>query len=384
MLARRLCRIVSIVLLSVLVASTAWAQYKITGDNGDMALDATLRLLMTEQEAWEGVDPAKTDRDRLFVESARFGLRGTYLEDIAWRMEWELRAHDQTGNGVVAKDLWLAWSPRPGLGLKAGQMKVPFSRKLMVSRKTVDSIDLPIAASGFVPKRDIGLLGTLRSADKRWSLAAGVFQGAGDNESADDVKGSKMLAARAEAAPWGPLPNSEGDWERSPEPLLLAGAGVVWSDDVDPAAVPAPDDESWTPPAVLRTIVGEKLLYGADLSFRCRGVFLNAEVSRARLTWDEDAVLAGRRHEATGLILQASYVFAGLNLEPRVMYDSFDPDDGAEDDVLKTVTWGLNWLPRGHRLKLMAEYVDRLEKVDGADRGWDEDEFRLLAQIYIH
>lgn len=365
----------ALILCSAAPAARA-ASYVLSGPAGEMSFEAALRVLMIEQENVSGL--AGTDSDDLVNQSARLGLRGSHGPDLTWRLEWEMRGHEQ-GNDLIAKDLWFAWSPDPRLILRFGQMKVPFGRRFLVSTKRLATTVLPDAAKPFVPGRDIGAMAVAGGADRMWRLSLGVFQGAGDNASRDDRKHGRMLAARLECAPLGPTPAGEGDPGHSPAPRLLIGAAAVRSDDAPGLGA---DADIGVP---LRAIDGEKLLYGADVSLFWRGVFAAAEWSRARLDWDADAaVAAGRRYHAAGLVLQAAWSIPGSKLQPRIMYDSFDPDDGAGGDARKTLTWGVNWLPRGHDFKIMAEYRDRLEMNDEVGDAWSEDEFRLLAQIWIH
>ena len=357
-------------------AVPAAAGYTVTGPDGDISFDATLRLMTTDQH---DVSPLSVvDSDDLYTQVARFGMRGSYLDDLSWRMEWEMRGHED-GNDLNPLDLWFAWSPNPRLQVRFGQMKVPFGRKYLVSTKRLNTASVPDAAGNFVPRRDVGALGSINSACGLYKLSLGVFQGAGVNESADDAKHSKMLAGRLEGTPFGAVPKGEADLKHSPEPRLLLGAGVVWSDDAPGLGI---TDITGAP---LRAIDGERTLFGADASLYWRGIYASAEFSRSSMDWDQDAAIdAGRSYDATGLVLQANYFIRGLNLQPRVMYDSFDPDDGADGDVRKTMTWGLNWLPHGHEFKLMAEYLDRLEMNDYLGDRWSSNEFRLVAQIWVH
>jgi len=361
------------ILLSVAPAA---AGYTVSGPDGDISIDATLRLMTTDQH---DVSPLSVvDSDDIFTQVARFGMRGSYLDDLSWRMEWEMRAYEND-NDLQALDLWFAWSPDSRLNLKFGQMKVPFGRKYLVTCKRLSTTSVPEAAGTFVPRRDVGALGSLSSDCGLYKLSLGVFQGAGSNESGDDAKHSKMLAGRLEGTPFGTIPKGEVDLKHSAEPRLLLGAGVVWSDDAPGLGI---GDDIGAP---LRAIDGERTLYGVDASLFWRGFYASAEISRSNMQWDDDAIInAGRDYDATGLVLQANYFISGLNLQPRVMYDSFDPDDGYDGDARKTMTWGLNWLPHGNEFKVMAEYLDRLEMNDAVGDGWKRNEFRLLAQIWIH
>jgi hypothetical protein len=45
------------------------------------------------------------------------------------------------------------------------------------------------------------------------------------------------------------------------------------------------------------------------------------------------------------------------------------------------VTYGLNFLPRGHNMKLMLNYYQRLKKRSADRRGWKEDDLQLLWQV---
>lgn len=326
-----------------------------------------LQFLATARDEFE--EEEGEEHDRFSIRSARFGVKGEGPGDFGYELSWELRSHGEEGGAVEARDLRIVFEPRRSLEFHAGQFRVPFGRKRSIPSHRLLTIERPGVAGDFVPGRDIGIMARLRSPGGNYVFHGGVFTGAGPNRSRDDEKGEPLWAARVELAPLGMPGRTEGHHGKSRSPRIVIGAGWTSSDDGGP-----PEDD----PEYLRTIAGRKRMAGVDGTLKFRGLFLSWEWCRAY--FDPDG---GPDFEAGGHVAQAAYFIRPLRLEPRIMFDRFDPSDFVEGDAEKTVTAGVNLILRGGRVKLMLERADhhRLDASD--DRGWKEDETRLMLQVVI-
>ncbi len=351
----------------ILAAPPVRAQFEVVGENGTMEFTGRLRIMAVEREEFDGDDDQ--DHDRIFVQQARIGIQGDYLDDFEYELEFELRGYIEDGSPMEAKDLFLAYSPRTEIKLYAGQFRTPFGRMRTIPRSKLITTRRPGVGGDFLPGRDVGGMIRLRSFDKKYMFRGGIFTGAGPNRSDDDRLGKKLLVGRVEIMPLGMVRKSEGDSEYTRELRVHMGAGFASSEDAEFA-----DDD----PEYLRTIPGRKDIYGFDFTLKCKGLFLNYEENHASFEPDP-----GRDFDAGGYLVQASYYWDRGRLEPRIMYDEFNPSSNTANDTEKTVTYGLNFYPHGRLLNLMLEYADH-HKLNSPDtRGWDENEIRFLLQVSI-
>ncbi|MFH1680849.1 MAG: porin [Candidatus Eisenbacteria bacterium] len=355
-------------LIIILNAAPLRADLALESEDFTLKFDGRLRIGYIER--YESGENESSANDRFLVEKAWLGFNGTCFDDFSYEMLWELRGYLEEGGPVEAKNIRIMYSPHKSLRFHLGQFKVPFGRKFIVAWPSRNSILLPAVAGSFLPQRDVGLMAQMSALDGKCGLYSGVFTGQGSNRKRDDGAGKKLYVARIEATPLGSAPKSEGDAEMSPGLRLVLGAGYASSEDAEPPAKEA---------AYLRTIDGKKELIGFDVTLKYKGLFLSYENNHAKLEPE-----AAPEFEAGGFLVQGSYFVRSLKLEPRVMYDEFDPSDSAAGDKEKTVTYGVNVLLHDGEMKIMLEYADHHKLDDGDERGWTEDELRLMVQMTIH
>lgn len=149
----------------------------------------------------------------------RFSLRGSAGDG---RLTFGVQLNT-TPAALELLDLWLGFSPTPGVTLKAGQLKTPFTRHRAGSFQTLPLVDWSLAAVHFGAERQLGLLLALRRGHSR--SAFGVFSGTN----------ARASFARGVAELYGvPLVNrSDFRVEAPPEPIhpeLFARTGFALTD----------------------------------------------------------------------------------------------------------------------------------------------------------
>ncbi|MFA7331692.1 MAG: porin [Candidatus Delongbacteria bacterium] len=368
-----------------LLAPLAQAQYSLTHPRGRVELEARLRTAWHHRWLFPGDEDH--NKDRFYVESARLKFSGQqYRFRLAWELQLELRGHngleretgqEQDHQGLEARDLHLSWLPSDQLTLRMGQQKVPYGRKQLIPEHAQSIVRRPEVVNDFLPGRDRGLLLRARTPVRDWTGWLGVFTGNGENHKYDDPAGRPLYAARLEWAPLGELGGEEGDFSHSKRLRVLAGVNLAQSRDKAPALEDPRD--------YLRTIDGEKLLYGGDFSAKWRGWQGTLEFDHARLRPD-----SGDGYRAGGYMAQLQYAWrlpwnalAGWVLEPVVAYDEFNPNHRRADDTMRGLTTGINLLPDGHDFKIMLDWLHRFKLREGDANPWKEDELRLLVQLRV-
>ncbi len=366
-------RIALVLAALMLVPSILKAQFILEYPDGELQISGRIRSAFAYRFYPSDADNHK--KNRFYVHQARIKLEGEMFDVFEYELQIEARGYD---NGEIAKDLYLEYKPTSTFTLRAGQFKVPFSRTRMISTSKLVLTTRPAVADEFVPGRDRGVMLRLRTSDRKYVLYTGVFSGNGDNTKNDDKLGKPLFAVRAEAAPLGKIPKTEGDIEMTPSPRFLIGVNATYSDDAGPTEEDYP-----------RTIRGRKMLFGADFTFKYRGFYFKFETNYAKLqpfTSIFPIQLDTSYFYAGGFLVTASYYIPSLKLEPVIQYDQFDPQTHSlgkfSNAVERTITFGLNYHPFGHDFKIMANYFKRLPYPDGTEP-WKPSELRIIAQLMI-
>lgn len=376
-----------LLLLLLAAAQDGRTQYSLTRPRGRIELEARLRTAWHHRWLFPGESDPDHNKDRFYVESARLKFSGLqYRFHMAWEIQLEARGynglereagHEEDFSGVEARDLHLSWVPSDQFTLRMGQQKVPYGRKQLVPEHAESIVKDPEVVDEFLPGRDRGLLLRARTPVRDWTLWAGVFSGNGENRKYDDPAGRPLWTTRLEWAPLGEFSAEEGDFSHARRPRLLAGLNVAQSRDRRPVLEDPLD--------ALRTIDGEKLLYGGDLSLKWRGWSTCFEFDHARLRPD-----AGGEFRAGGYLVQAGHALRlpwaatrGWVLEPVLEYDEFNPDSRRRHDTRRSLLAGLNLMPDGHDLKIMLDWMHRFKLNEGDANPWKEDELRLIVQLRV-
>lgn len=94
-------------------------------------------------------------------------------------------------------DAYLGLNFSDTFNLRLGQFKVPFDLFNMINDRAQMFVEAPVGTDLFSPKRDVGIMYTGNSKDKRITWNLGVFNGAGSNKPQND-NSKQMIAARIE------------------------------------------------------------------------------------------------------------------------------------------------------------------------------------------
>jgi len=133
-------------------------------------------------------DDRETDASTFLIRRARPIISGKLTDTISYRLMADF------GQGrTTIEDAWVEARVTPRVVLRGGKFKVPFGQERLQS-----AVDLPFTerslANNLAPNRDIGFM---LSTGTRFTVDAGLFNGAADGASTDlDNDSGKELAAR--------------------------------------------------------------------------------------------------------------------------------------------------------------------------------------------
>jgi phosphate-selective porin OprO/OprP len=281
---------------------------------------------------------------------------------------------------VPLRDAVVTWSPLRDLGVKAGQMKVPFNRERVVSSGALQFVDRSVTNAALNLDRDVGVQlysDDLLGLGGRVGYQLAVYNGDGRNRFVGDT--GLLYVARLDVRPLGPFDdlNAQADLDREGAPRLDVGAAVARnvgtvrerSTTGDTLAVPFTYDHG-----------------AVDLVFKARGVSLHAEgiarrATQARGSAEVDGVTqAAVSGSAWGASVQGGYVFPG-GWEPVARCATVQPIPGMDTSVESEIELrgGLNWYVQGHDLKLQLDVA----RLGGDAHPGGDVEGRLQAQVFF-
>ncbi len=299
----------------------------------------------------------KKEQNRFYLRSARFKLAGKLFKKFQYKLAIELMNHSKE---IVTKEAWFSYQFNDWIGLKAGQFKLPFSKIYLESSARWLFIEFPQLSSHIILKRDIGILTTLSTPNKRYRLSLGLFTGRGINVNLDDLKGFPLISARLNLQPLGVLKKGLGDIERTQHFVIGLGLNAAY-EKVD----------------AFNNIARETVFhYAADLTIKYQGLFFLAELTgllgENYLHLSNDKTL-----HFTYLTIETAYYIHPLRLEPALQ---FNLSLNADIDSSFNFTAGLNLYPFAKRyFKFMLNFTHYVAK--GITKDTSKDALTLMAHF---
>lgn len=370
------------------VVHAAWGQgLKVNGDDFSLQVRARAQLRAAVfVPGEEGADPeaaAMVRRLRL-VMTAKNPSRNLQLS-----LQLGFAPRDMESDLMVPLyDAVATWTPLRDLGVRAGQMKVPFNRESVVSSSALQFVDRSVNNATLNLDRDIGVQlfsDDLFGIGGRLGYQLGVYNGDGRNRVVGDT--GFLYVARVDVRPLGTFEdiNAQADLGRKRPPRL--DLGVAAARNIGTVRARSTSGDTLDVPFTYD--------HGAvDLVFKAKGFSLHGEAivrrateTSARATLDDGTEVTATSGSAWGWSAQAGYVFPG-GWEPVVRYATVMPMaalDGRavpDEPAVPSETEaraGLNWYVQGHDLKVQLD-----AGLLGGDAHPDGDvEVRLQSQLFF-
>ena len=185
---------------------------------------------------FETGDPDDVTEDRILMRRLRFGVGGSILETMNYRIEMEWA----NPNNPTVKDAFLGWTELPCLEtLLLGNQKRPYGLDYLNSSRVNVFMERPFVVEAFnAAVRRFGLCSYGLSEDQRFNWRYGAFlprdiQGSGQYLTADEHDYQTELAGRLASTIW----YDETSDGRGYAHLAISGAVVFPDGDAGPANV---------------------------------------------------------------------------------------------------------------------------------------------------
>jgi hypothetical protein len=290
-------------------------------------------------------------RMRLVFQGNASGPTLTYYVQLAFAnldTEADLR--------LPLRDAYVTWVPARAVNLRAGQMKVPFSRQRVVSSSALQIVDRSVVVSELNLDRDVGLQMFSRDllGTGRLGYSLGIFGGEGRNRLGRAA--GLLYAARIEVWPTGAFDDSvESDFQRGPQWRAALGASVGYNQNTN-----RPRSTTGTP---LPAGDFDYTHAGIDATVRKHGWSLTSELMYRRADRDALALVVGgapvtvRSRSGWGAYVQGGRMVTS-RVELAARYGRLQRSPGADADFLtvREIGAGAGYFVAGNNLKIQGDY----------------------------
>ncbi|GAB4202779.1 MAG: porin [Sandaracinaceae bacterium] len=332
-------------------------------------------------------DPASVD---FMIRRARLTFRGHFLDpSIEYYVQLGLAPRDMEPDLLIPlRDAQIAWTGLRDLSIRAGVMKVPFSRERVISSGNLQLVDRSIVNAELSLDRDNGIQlysNDLFGLGGYLGYQLGVFGGDGRLRANNDL--GLLYVARVQVQPFGRFDDqlSEADLTRSGQPRLSIGLGFAYNEDTNRRRRTTTD---FYQAARFSYFHGE-----ADLIFKIAGFSLQSEFllrqvdGPAQVTTTIDGMdVTETAGNSVGWFAQAGYLFDFAPVEIAARFADVYPIGAVTaNHAAREITVGLNWYPMGHDLKLQLDgsYLANERVSMGVSSTQERFQARLQAQAHF-
>lgn len=282
--------------------------------------------------------------DGFFIDQARLGVEGTYLDRFFVKLTFELAslAFGQTPNDPVApllaaaRDAYVVWAPSDFFQIAVGQAYMPFVLEGLISRAEMAFTRRSVASDGVEAGQ--GFYEEGLSPDRQLGVVLGA---------ASAPLGPVRLEYRA-AVTNGNGKNVLGNDNKLPAASLRLGAGYE-------SFVSAAVGLLYNPRTVgdLPVLYNETdLAVAGDLRIQAFGIDVLAQAIFRQTSFDTvfpDVSAPGRTEQAFGvtswIVLDRPFGLPTFGLKPGYRFSYYDPRSTFPEDQLMEHTFGLRYEP---------------------------------------
>lgn len=351
-------------------------------DKADMTLRVRLQPRLDFGDLIENSAGTSYDRESdLYFRRVRLYVKGHLIENLQYNLTLDADKWDKTGNAnsVDLYYAYLRYHYSDNLNVEIGKHKLPYSRISLTSSSKQLLIERPSSTEaakklfGDYHQMMImadGKISKFKEGELKYYVAFGDGIVTGDTVAPGRTAQSAgpLLIGRVEFSPKGYIEKTRSDAHLGKGKHLTVAFNYAFQNSIDF------DENSYSQ---------DRRLFGLDLSFHYEELTLQAEYNSMKEDSNEPGI---PDVEPKGWYAQAGYFIAGLDIEPVVRYEIFDQDSKINASKEEITTVGLNWYPKGHTLKLGANWTHS-EFETNAD-GWltnddSTNTLQIQGQLYF-
>ena len=354
-------------------STAAFAQTTLV--KGNSAIELSGVLLMSYNYRLNDATNLDYKKNRFMCENARISVNGVVKNKWEYELQLDLAAIGRPAPNSPLINAYVTYTGIENLSIKAGYQRVAFSNSSMTPFYYAAYLQRPEMIRGeFFSRRDVGVSLETDALNQCLTLTAGAYTGLGEASLLGDNDASGQLEYAARAAYAYPSRYRYRDYDLTGSPALMfrVGANGRYA-----------NKRSFTGADLLRTIDGEKYLYGGDFCVQYRHFSAQFELLQARLQYRNPATLAPFNttyRQAGGVIAQLNYTIPALRSGISVRYDDFNPNDLALGDARPTLSGAYCYFINDYRAMLRLQYWHYL-KDSTATAPWADNQIRAALQF---
>ncbi len=341
--------VVCLILLSLAQSASAQAD---AGTVKAAGSEPTLTFGGLIQAQFEGGDRGDSrwanGNDRFLLRRARLNGTGRFLEHFDFRVELDLAGTLSNTTGLRAQltDGYINWNQFSAANIKVGQFKTPFGFEQLYADPRLITMERSLVNDRLTLNRQLGAQVAGDFLDKRLTYAVGEFNGNGVNNNFNDNE-KFTTVGRLTAVLWkGDVAGTAATWTVGANSFRSEDTGLSLPD-LSLDSTPATSDKD-------NLFTGKRHGDGYDTQLHAGPLDLWFESLDTR--FEPTNRLPNPSFTASGWYGQASWIFA-QRYQVVGKLEAFDPSDHASGDVVRTQTYGFNFLIKGNELKLMVDYL---------------------------
>lgn len=303
-------------------------QVRYTGDDRE-AFDADL------SGTGDGVEDGLTHsfdipRMRLYVQG------GFWKPWLKYLLQYEVSRTSGDSSSKI-KDAYLDFVFRPAATLRVGQYKTPFSLQEVTSDGRQQFVERAITNGKFSPARDMGVMLTGLSSEKRFGYGVGLFNGSGESRVQEDQ--GLLYVGRVWWDPFGEYKLSESANEAEERGVLHLGAGFHGGEAIRGTETIGVVED-----------VNDQTAWNLELAGRWKRLFATGEYFT--MTDDVDNSAAPIEVDSDGWHAQVGVMLTPKGFEVAGRYAVVDPDVDTDNDEVTEARLAASYYWKGHSLKL--------------------------------
>ncbi len=356
--------------------------------DGDVELNIRARVQLqgaVETNAPDA-DGERAAADTMFlVRRMRVVFQGHVLQKaVRYYFQLGLSTRDMEPDLLVpVRDAYVEWLGLRDVSVRAGQMKVPHTRERVISSSNLELVDRSNVNAEMNLDRDVGVAlfsKDLFGAGRHLRYTAGVFGGDGRNRTAN--RAGLLWAARVEALPFGDFEDYEfADLERGEKPKLSFGVATAYNQSTV-RALSTLGDTFTTGTVDYRHASADVHAKWKGLSIFGEAVYRKADALVVGTKVGSDGGLVTERpRPALGYMLQVGATLT-RSVDIALRYGEVRPLDGEIVNRDREIGGGVGWYPRGHSLKIQADYFRLIRDTSTFD-DVATDRVRVQTQLYF-
>jgi len=255
--------------------------------------------------------------DEFTTKRAVIGLSGKVVDNVLFKAEI-----DTAKDNKLLNDAWIKLTYLPKANITVGQFKIPYSEEYLTSSSAIDTIERSLPVDSMATEFDRGIMVDANLFEKRFYYGVALVNGTGKNTSDDNS--SKDVIGRIVLTPFANEKDS-------------ALSGLKFGLNYQTGT-----QNKYTN----RTRGYDRTRYGALVKYEIKNFKIQTEYLKQDYNHNPDATKPDAEIESNGWYALMTYTFPmrnGMNIQPVLKYETYDPDNNVETNTQSITTFGVNW-----------------------------------------